>query len=770
MTVNKLLNKFLSEDITQIFAELKNIYNYDSIEQGRKDYIVELVQKHGYLPYPHIKALEELTPAETLLGLEEKFKYNNVFADNKFSFEPKLISPAVSNGFTDSSWINNEQHSIKLINLAALGNGNESKAPAKFIDLLKQLLILPAGNLENKVLATTVYLIPFHPRDFGCAYLPTSSGVSPNLEDSLIKDALGMDSKEQVKLFISLCQLGGHCVMFDVLPQTGRFSKTVLAKSYIARWFDVKELINLLNSDLIDIINELKNKYSSTDLEIVKNIIIMSLNGNSAEISEEIKPLVEDIELKLVKQKKIHSENMLLMKNQEIIHSKTQLLINKLAGFDENKNLTEDEITNQGEIIGELIKNGLWPAPGGAWCSSGIPIFDKMNQGGSYPLFKHFDNEGKDVTEMANLDCQTPYYFVYLENGEYNEKVVDFYVEFLKNLQQEFNFDAFRVDHIDHIVDAVSENKEEQPISYRAPRKVLGKANSELKKANPTFATLAEYMLWDNFYKEYHQDMNFDVLWGSDIISQFAKTVKQIIADNKALELYNEENPIATNKLSILKTYNNQDGEFRAIDQYPGQLGAKGALFKWLKFKLIPGGKLAQRPVLYIDGDESFTKVGTEKVIGSEESMERANDSEFYREFNSINSFALKNPLTCFGQAELFEVAEEEKTFVSWIIKSNNESDNEILFIVANECPPTEVLKIYNENSEPVISIKEGVTLSNITAKIPENFKIVSEFILENGQSEFTENSSIQALCNEKLSFETLVPSEYHIYKLVKIN
>ena len=32
----------------------------------------------------------------------------------------------------------------------------------------------------------------------------------------------------------------------------------------------------------------------------------------------------------------------------------------------------------------------------------------------------------------------------------------------------DYNFDGFRVDHIDHIVDKVSE-KNEIPISYRAP-------------------------------------------------------------------------------------------------------------------------------------------------------------------------------------------------------------------------------------------------------------------------------------------------------------
>ena len=55
-----------------------------------------------------------------------------------------------------------------------------------------------------------------------------------------------MDAKEQVKTFITLSQLAGHPVIYDILPQTGRFSKAVLANPEIARWFD----INFLNKEL----------------------------------------------------------------------------------------------------------------------------------------------------------------------------------------------------------------------------------------------------------------------------------------------------------------------------------------------------------------------------------------------------------------------------------------------------------------------------------------------------------------------------------------
>ncbi|MDD3151173.1 MAG: hypothetical protein PHV68_10135, partial [Candidatus Gastranaerophilales bacterium] len=568
--------------IDEIFRTLKKLYNVENSEQ--ENVIKELVRQNGYLPYSHIKALTELTPAQTIAGLEEKFKLSNTFDGEKFEYD--FISPLKREQIENSNWIKKEQHSIKLVNLAGLGNGNENDNVGQFIDWLKQLLILPAGNIEQGIFPTTMYLIPFHPREFGCAYLPTSSDVSSALEDKAIKDYFDFNAKEQVKLFIALTQLAGHPVMYDVLPQTGRFSKTVLARPFIARWFDIKTLILQLQEELDNI--EIEG-FSKEDLTETKSIISNELNGKYTEITDNIKDLYEKIQEKFDEKKKEFSNQMLLKRNQETLCYRAKYIVNTAEHKDV---ISENEIQNQGQIIGNLINEGLWPSPGGAWCSCGIPVFDKMSENAGYPMFKHCDFEGNDVTHFANLDCQTPYYFVYLENGQYNENVINFYVEFLKKIQSEYNFDGFRVDHIDHIVDAFSEDENKNPISYRAPREVLKKVNIELKKQVPYFATLAEYMLWDNFYTEYHKEMAFDVLWGNDIVSQFEKTVKKIIEDNEFLANYNKDN--FENPLSILKTYNNQDGEFEAINQYPGQMKEDGAIFKWMKYRFLPAGNFAQ--------------------------------------------------------------------------------------------------------------------------------------------------------------------------------
>ena len=64
--------------INEIYTKLKEIYKFNDIVQERKTYLKKMVEKHQYLPYPHIKALEELTPAEVLFALEIKFKNEKI--------------------------------------------------------------------------------------------------------------------------------------------------------------------------------------------------------------------------------------------------------------------------------------------------------------------------------------------------------------------------------------------------------------------------------------------------------------------------------------------------------------------------------------------------------------------------------------------------------------------------------------------------------------------------------------------------------------------
>ena len=742
-----------SQELNDFYSKLKEKYSFDTISEDRKNVLKELMDNYGYIPYSYAKALSELTDSEVLYSLEYKWKANNVLDLNgKFVFaNPSVLA---RNNVTNSDWIKREGHNIKLINLAGLGNGNESETAGKFMDWMRQLAILPTGNISEGIFNTTIYLIPFHPREFGCAYLPTSSAVSPNLEDKELTELTGHGVEQQIKDFITLAQLAGHPVIYDILPQTGRYSKAVLSHPYIARWFDINGLIEELEKSLDKVCLELKD-VNRDDLEIVKNIYKQSLRSSTGSLTDYYQEIYNKIDDLMLPEKKFLSESMLERSIQDKLHKKARVLISSVVGH--HKHMEETDITNQGEVIQLLINEGMWPAPGGAWCSAGVPVFDKMSDCGSYPVFRHFDYKDEDVSEFANLDCQTPYYFVCLENGKFNNDVVNYFINSMKKLQKDYNFDGFRVDHIDHIVDNVSE-KDGNPISYRAPRKVLGMLNSEMKEHVLYFATLAEYMLWDNYLKEYHEDMVFDLLWGNDIVSQSFKNPQTIADDNTQLSNYNLESS-KKSPLSILKTYNNQDGEFEAIDRYPGQLGFEGAIFKWFKYKFLPGGKNAQRPVLYIDGDESFTKTGIEKVIGNEISMVRERNDEFYALFDAIDRFVKNNDIIVNGEAHV--VRQDDDGFTVWQV--SKEGVKNAILVVANNLAPTEKVLV-EDNGKSYTELREGWEVFDKNITLPCDYEIVSEYRF-NG-TDFAEEKLAMPLT--ELSIGKLMPSEYKIYLLNK--
>lgn len=744
--------------LNEIYSKMKQVYSFDNIDEERKVYLSELMEKYGYLPYSHQKALDELTYEETLFALEQKWKSNGVFDGEHFNFKNSQISPLARNNVKNSDWFKKEGHNIKLINLAALGNGNKYNETGKFFDWLKQLLILPTGNLENGIFNTTIYLIPFHPREFGCAYLPKSSEVSKKLYDEEIANITGLNVKEQLQLFIELAQLAGHPVIYDILPQTGRFSKFVLANPQVARWYDVEEMQKKLEQKVSEVAEFLSKNHDEDDIKITKEVYLQRLKGNSGDLSPTYQELYDNFEGIMIEHKKNFSNSMLEKSNQQKIHKRVRELVSGVLGFKKARyDLTEKDITKQVDIIQLLISEGLWPAPGGAWCSSGVPVFDGMSECGGYPLFKHFDYKGDDVSAFANLDCQTPYYFVNLENGAYNADVINLFLKSLEELQEDYNFDGFRVDHIDHVVDEVSEQNG-RPISYRAPRYVLGKINSIMKKKLPYFATLAEYMLWDNFYKEYHQDMKFDVLWGNDIVSQFDKTPEHIMEDNQYLANYNSKFKQGS-MLSILKTYNNQDGEFNVIDQYPAQLGEAGALYKWVKYKLLPGGKYAQRPMLYADGDESYTKGGLELTIGEEVSLRRNNNEDFFKKFDAIDRFVKNNQVITGGEAQI--IIEDDDGFCAWLI--TKEPLNTAYLIVSNYKYPTEKVMKTAPTGESYREVVEGYPVFDRNIAIPGDYNLKCEYVLNDRDYVPQDIENM-----DSIHFEKLEPAEFRIYELVR--
>ena len=443
-------------------------------------------------------------------------------------------------------------------------------------------------------------------------------------------------------------------------------------------------------------------------------------------------------------------------KSQEKLVKQVKEIVANTLKVKPTKHLEEQDITDSGVVINALTSAGLWTICGGAWCSAGVPVFYKMSECGGYPIFKHYDVDGKDVTSLANLDCQTPYYFVYLENGKFNKPVIDFYIKHLEQFQAEYGFDGFRVDHVDHVVDKVSATNG-VPISYRAPSHVLGELNKHMKAKIPYFATLAEYMLWDKYYKEYHEDMHFDVLWGNDIPCQSEKTPEIITEDNQELTNYNVGLK-SKNYVSVLKTYNNQDGEFPVFDRYPTQLGENGAIFKWFKYKFLSGGKFANRPVLYVDGDESFTQKEVEKTVGNEISMKRNKNYHFFNRFDSVNRLAKSFEVVTEGEAQI--ILQEDDGFVAWLI--TKETLKNALLIVANYKAPTEKFNETDENGNQITVEKKGEDIFDKSITLPADYTVTCEHQF-NGEDFEKQDCKVE---DNTLHFDKLYPSQFKIFEL----
>lgn len=766
---NCVKSAFQPRELEVLLSKLAQIYNIEEICEDRKKYLSATIKKYGYLPYPQFKVLQELTPAETIYTLIEKLTFAGTFKDKKF-IDFKNPSVLARKEIKNSSWFKKEGHDIKLLSLSALGDGNSTECAGKFIDWVKCLITLNSGNDELGILPVTIYLIPFFEREFDCAYLPKSTDVSANLQDDNLLKFLGLNASSQVKLFIEFAQLCNHPVIYDILPQTARFAKMVLANPKIARWMDINELILSLTGYINAISYQIiqRKEFKESDILKAQQLYIENLKGASKKYNATEQKIVDEIEAEIKEYKILISYKMSFKDKQDELQKRACELIEKVA---KNQIKKENDIENQNEIIEALIKEGLWTYPGGAWCSAGVAVFDKMSKGAKYPMFKHYNYKGEDVTHFANLDCQTPFYFYHFELNKYNDEVVDFYLEYTQNLQKEFNFDGYRVDHIDHIVDEVSQDKKGQPLSYRIPSKILGKVNANLKKKIPYFATLAEYMLWDGYFKEYHKDMKFDLLWGDDIVAQSIKTPEQIINDNLRLSTYNQKNSKKNNQLSILKGYNNQDGEFRDINQYPGQLGEAGALFKWFKMKFIPGGKFASRPVLSIDGDESFTKVGIERIISKEVSMVRNNDWSFFEKFNALNYFIQHDKLINQGKAVLH--CQNNNGFACWeIVPDNNVKSKEnqaTYLVVANYFSPWELKDVQDEQGKIERKNVRGEITRDNTVNLKKNKRLIAyfDFELDELNKCVYAQKPLENDITRQITFKELRPGEFKVYKMV---
>ena len=119
-------------------------------------------------------------------------------------------------------------------------------------------------------------------------------------------------------------------VIYDILPQTGRFSKAVLANPYIARWFDIDALQKELNKKVEDVVQIMSDVFDAEDLDVIKNIY--KQGGTAGDLSEYYQNIYNTFEDKMETFKKEYSNKMLEKASQQRINKKVRDVVARVLG------------------------------------------------------------------------------------------------------------------------------------------------------------------------------------------------------------------------------------------------------------------------------------------------------------------------------------------------------------------------------------------------------------------------------------------------------
>ena len=201
-----------------------------------------------------------------------------------------------------------------------------------------------------------------------------------------------------------------------------------------------------------------------------------------------------------------------------------------------------------------------------------------------------------------------------------------------------------------------------------------------------------------------------------------------------------------------------ENTEFPVFDRYPTQLGENGAIFKWFKYKFLSGGKFANRPVLYVDGDESFTQKEVEKTVGNEISMKRNKNYHFFNRFDSVNRLAKSFEVVTEGEAQI--ILQEDDGFVAWLI--TKETLKNALLIVANYKAPTEKFNETDENGNQITVEKKGEDIFDKSITLPADYTVTCEHQF-NGEDFEKQDCKVE---DNTLHFDKLYPSQFKIFEL----
>lgn len=573
-----------------------------------------------------------------------------------------------------------EWYEIKAINLSGYSGIKE---------WLEVLVNLPES--------TAIYLMPFHTRDFNGAYFIKDFNVDKNI-----------GTKEDIQLFVYLAQKAGHAVFCDFITRFSRYAEPILENPYLARWIDVKEAEEKISKIIDNVSSELEKEYDKDDIEIIKGIYQQDSKGN---LSEEYEKIYKKFEQKITEHKKQISFDMYKQESQIKLQKRVK-----------------------GKTVEELQKEGLWTVPVGAKKAIGLPVFDYMNKEDNYPVFKHYDENGADISETVKNDLQTPAYFMNTEKQDLNKNVVKYFIGLGNQYLDDYGFDGLKVNYLKNTFDKNANDK--------IPAEFLSEFNKEMKKRNITMIAGGKY----NNFREY-QDLGFDIIWNENK----NQTPKEMLEDCEKLGNYNTED-LKIKNLSAIKVFHDR---FASLD-----MSKEDLLFKWFCMHFLPSGRNAKMPILYLDGDENGYNNEFVDSLFNDIKLGKNQNNDYNKKFNAIIKFASDFKLVKDGEANIIE-EDSETGFVSWLI--SKEPLKEMLLVVANYKPKSEKVFLQNEN-EKIETYKENEPVKNKTINLPGECKVTKEYVF-NGEifeeKEYTSESNT-------LEIENINPKEYRIFLLRK--
>jgi hypothetical protein len=362
----------------------------------------------------------------------------------------------------------------------ARATGIEFESTGSFIQSIK---ILPSIRPNN------IHLAPFFDCLFDNLYAMDSLRVITDGCVDLEYEKEGLKRTDQLRIFIDAAHLLQKTVGFDLEPHTSQFSRVVLENPTLFRWIKLSEDKRKL-ADNMEQEEMLKPGYQKSITDEVTEVVKKKLGQYKLKSVEDPDARISDI---------------------------------RDAHFD---------------ITMELISRGLWTIPSHTWGGAGLPRFLEYNFTDNYPRFEYRDPEGEDH-EMHAFGMLTP--FKFYDNLPMNEvptmdnppvlyqETLDFFYQVFPNIQKEYGFDFVRLDFVDHVFDAIVDERDDVPSADRLIPCVIEKTMKESIKAIPSTGRTAERMGTDI---DQYGRIGFNQVLGINVLDSISRGMFELDMEN----------------------------------------------------------------------------------------------------------------------------------------------------------------------------------------------------------------------------------------------